>query len=240
MFSLVNKLANFQSLVYSSAYSIFCVTETWLSDSIFGYEILTENYTLYRNDRNSSGGGVLVAVNDSIPSSLVYSPSNLKIVCVQIELTSPFHLCTVYVPPNSDLSYLESVIDFFCCEVALQKQMSSAKALYETVLIKSFSQNDPSKIYKYIDKVTGHNSIPISVSYKSDLEKASLFNKYFNSIFTRSTYTLPGLMSPKCTCKDIAINEEEVFRVLSTLDPTKAAGCDNIGRRLLRHCALVL
>ena len=57
----------------------------------------------------------------------------------------------------------------------------SAKALYETVLIKSFGPNNPSKIYRYIDKVTGHNSIPISVSYKStsassDLEKASLFN----------------------------------------------------------------
>ena len=28
--------------------------------------------------------------------------------------------------------------------------------------------------------------------------------------------------------------------MLSTLDPTKAAGCDNIGPRLLRHCALAL
>ena len=34
-----------------------------------------------------------------------------------------------------------------CCEVALQKEMSSAKALYETALIKSFGPNDPSKIY---------------------------------------------------------------------------------------------
>ena len=113
--------------------------------------------------------------------------------------------------------------------------MSSAKALYDTVLIKSFGPNDPSKVYKYIDKVTGHNSIPISVSYKStsassDLEKASLF---IYSIFTRSTYTLPALTSSKYTCKDIAITEEEVFRVLSTLDPTKAAGCDNIGPRAL-------
>ena len=69
------------------------------------------------NDRNSRGGGVLVAVNDSIPSSLVYSPSNVEIVCVQIELTCPFHLCTVYVPPNSDLSYLKSVIDFFTVNI---------------------------------------------------------------------------------------------------------------------------
>ena len=36
---------------------------------------------------------------------------------IQIELTSPFHLCTVYVPPNSDLSYLESVIDFFTINI---------------------------------------------------------------------------------------------------------------------------
>ena len=48
---------------------------------------------------------------------MVYSPSNLEIFCVQIELTSPFHLCTVYVPPNSDLSYLESVRDFFTINI---------------------------------------------------------------------------------------------------------------------------
>ena len=95
-----------------SPFNILCVTETWLSDSIFDYEILPTCYTLYRNDRNSRGGGVLVAVNDSIPSSLVSSPSNLEIICVQLKLPCAFNLCTVYLPPNSDLSYFESLIDF--------------------------------------------------------------------------------------------------------------------------------
>ena len=116
--------------------------------------------------------------------------------------------------------------------------MSSTKATYETNLIKSFGPNNPLRIYKNIN-VTGHNSIPISVtcnstSATSDLEKASIFYVYFHSVFTRSTYTLPLLTvnpTPQCTCNDIVISEEEVFQDLSTLDPSKAAGCDSIGPR---------
>ena len=126
--------------------------------------------------------------------------------------------------------------------------MSFTKATYETDLIKSFGPNNPSRIYKYIDKIAGHNSLPISVTYNStsatsDLEKASLFNVYFHSVFTCSTYTLPPLTvipTPQCTCNDIVISEEEVFQEFSTLDPSKAAGCDSIGPRMLKHCALAL
>ena len=59
--SLVNKLSNFQSYVYSTSYSVYCVTET-LSDSIFDHEIQPCDYSLYRNDRTMRGGGVLIAV----------------------------------------------------------------------------------------------------------------------------------------------------------------------------------
>ena len=72
----------------------------------------------------------------------------------------------------------------------------------------------------YIDKITGHNSILLSASYEFtsaslDSEKASLFNFIFTC--STCTYTFPVLASPKCTCKDIAITEEEVFPVLSIL-----------------------
>ena len=99
-----------------------------------------------------------------------------------------------------------------------------------------------------INSVTGHNSIPISVTYKSssatsDLEKASLFNFYFHSVFTQSSCVLPPiteLPAPQFTCSDVVITEEEVFQALSSLDPSKAEGCDKIGPKLLKKCALVL
>lgn len=56
---------------------------------------------------------MLIAIDDSIPSSLVSSSSPLEIVrvCIQ-ELTCHFILCTVYVPPNIGLSYFQSLISF--------------------------------------------------------------------------------------------------------------------------------
>ena len=97
--SVVNKLAKFQSFVYASNFNVFCITESWLSSSIYDQEILHSNYVLYRNDRVSRGGGVLIAVHNSILSSLVCTPSDFEIVSIKIS-SSNLILCTVYIPPN--------------------------------------------------------------------------------------------------------------------------------------------
>ena len=72
---------------------VYCITETWLSNSVFDCEILPCEYTLYRKDRGSRGGGVLIAVSDSVPSVLISSPEDLEIITVNIPIT----LCTVYL-----------------------------------------------------------------------------------------------------------------------------------------------
>lgn len=68
--SLVNKLSIFQSYIYSSDFDVICLTETWLSESIFDQEILPINYNIYRKDRHSGGGGVLIAIKDTFPVSV--------------------------------------------------------------------------------------------------------------------------------------------------------------------------
>ena len=90
--SLVNKLSLFQSYIYSSDYDIICLTETWLTDLIFDQEILPTSYNIYRKDRPSRGGGVLIAIKDTIPALVI--PSNLsshapEIITVRLNLTFP-------------------------------------------------------------------------------------------------------------------------------------------------------
>ena len=124
----------------------------------------------------------------------------------------------------------------------------SAKSSYESNLITDFASTNKNKIFKHISSITGHNSIPASVHLgstdaSSDLGKASLFNDYFYSVFTRTTFQLPSLASltaPDSTLSDITISPSEVFESLTSLDPTKAMGIDSIGPRLLRECAHVL
>ena len=69
----MNKLSNFQSFVYTSNFNILCITETWLTDSVFDLEILPTDSTIYHKDRHSRGGGV-------IPTSIIPSPTNLEVI----------------------------------------------------------------------------------------------------------------------------------------------------------------
>ena len=77
-------LRHFQSFVYSSQFNIFCICETWLSDFVYDHEILPSNYSIYRKDRLSRGGGVLVAVNNVFDSVCLPSPSDLEIITVKL------------------------------------------------------------------------------------------------------------------------------------------------------------
>ena len=69
-----------------------------------------------------------------------------------------------------------------------------------------------------------------------------MFNQYFYSVFTRSSFQLPVLMPlpPLPSICEVSFSELDVFRLLQFLDPSKAMECDNIGPRLLKHCALAL
>lgn len=73
--------------------------------TIVDQEILPSNFTIYRKDRTQRGGGVLVAINNSIPSSIMFSPPDLEVIAVQIGYSSPLIFPTVSVPPNSNETY---------------------------------------------------------------------------------------------------------------------------------------
>ena len=82
-------------------HAIYCLTETRLTDSIFNSEILQENYSIFRKDRKSRGGVVLVAVDSSLSSHEVPSPPELEVVTVRI---AHIIICTAYIPPNTNIN----------------------------------------------------------------------------------------------------------------------------------------
>ena len=418
-------------------------------DSISDFEILPANFSIFRKDRGTRGGGVLIAVDASIPCSVVSSPSNLEVITVKIGLNTPILLCTVYVPPNSSDSYQISLMayltellpmyehaiilgDFnlpdinwsslsgtssfskqFCdfifdsnltqlvespthikgnildivltktnivhdvyvdmsdysitsdhhivtfkmdlsvqryrkhtsryvfdyknadmnnflsymldCDFSdclqsdniefiwsyiksciytamnmyiprvkrrwhkfpcwftpdikhhlnclntlkrkskicptdhniskwkssmkiLQDKITSAKKRYETHLIKTLAYSNSSKVFKYINSITGNDTFPSNITFESstatsDYGKATLFNDYFFSVFTQSSYVLPPvdeLPKPDASLSDIVISESDVFNALTSLDSNKAMGIDRIGPHILKHCALAL
>ena len=97
-------MQEFQSFIYSSDFSIVGVSETWLTSSIWDNEILPHGFTIYRNDQQTRGGGVLIAVKNSIPSELLTTPGNIEAIAIRIHLVHPIVVCCLYIPPNLSMN----------------------------------------------------------------------------------------------------------------------------------------
>ena len=110
--NIVNKLSDFSSFVYASNYNVYRITETWLSDHIYDNEILPSDYVIYRKDRSSRGGGVLLVCSNCICSRSLPSPPNIAVYVVELLCKQPLMICLVYNPPNSSSEYQNSLLCF--------------------------------------------------------------------------------------------------------------------------------
>ena len=77
----------------------------------------------------------------------------------------------------------------------------------------------------------------------NDAENANLFNKFFYSVFTRSSNSTDSdnltadMVSP---LKDLKFSDYEVYNILANLDASKAAGIDGIGPRIMSYHHVIL
>lgn len=101
----------FLSFVYSSIYKLIAITETWLSHQRLDNEILSTNYVIYRADQDTRGGGMMLAIHESLQSKLLTSPSNLEILTVQVFCgATAVTMCVVSTPPNRDAAYCDDLL----------------------------------------------------------------------------------------------------------------------------------
>ena len=110
--SLTKNLRFFQNFIYASNFKIIGLSETWLYNAVLDSEILPHGYTIYRTDRGSRGGGVMIAVGHEFPSEQIPSPPNLEVVTVSISLVPAIICCMVYIPPNSTVEYHTELINY--------------------------------------------------------------------------------------------------------------------------------
>ena len=124
-------------------------------------------------------------------------------------------------------------------ESSFQSACKAAKAIYTA---------SNSSIYKYINYLRKGDNIPStmyhgSTNATSDEDRDNLFNKYFYSVFTQSTFTLPpasDLPTLDSFITSVVIPVSEVYEILSSLDTSKAMGLDGIGPNVLKHWASAL
>ena len=116
---------------------------------------------------------------------------------------------------------------------------------YHTSLGDSMKVN-PKHFWSYFRHETKSNSIPANVTYggrqiSSGAEMAEVFNKYFYSTFTHApevpldAFTPPYDRMP--VLDSLVLCEDEVYKVLLNLDPSKAPGLDGLPTIVLKTCA---
>ena len=96
-------------------------------------------------------------------------------------------------------------------------------------------------MYKYFKSLRKGPSVPPQVKWNKDVancdaEKASLFNKYFCSVFTVSSVFKSSLNENRIL-NSFTVTEEAIVEILGSLDVSKSCGPDNLPAVVLRNCA---
>ncbi len=101
-------------------------------------------------------------------------------------------------------------------------------------------------MYKYINNLLKRDNLPETMHFESqlascDLDKASLFNQFFRSVYTTSDIDDNASQFSSRSCcanplNDIQITEQELFSALYNLNPDKPSGFDSIGPKMIKYC----
>ena len=92
---------------------------------------------------------------------------------------------------------------------------------------------------KYFKSIRKTDTIPGEVYLDdqratSNIDKANLFNKYFQSVFSHSLYAGENNPSHECKIANFHFTATEIEKILENLDINKAKGPDNLGNILLK------
>ena len=109
----MNKLNELKCFQIEKDLDIIAVNETWLNSCIPDNFIL-DNFHIFRKDRSSRGGGVLIAVRNSIKCSEKIVNNDFENIFVEIFINSKkFLICTLYKPPNQTNNFKDYLQNLF-------------------------------------------------------------------------------------------------------------------------------
>jgi hypothetical protein len=129
---LRTKLQEFHQAVTINDFPIYCLTETWLNDGHYNYELFDERYTVIRRDRTSAtfsrstgqdirGGGVCIAILKSTKYQIVHhndwESQHIDDLWVSLNFTNGkrLHINCAYIPgatsSDSFETYISSITD---------------------------------------------------------------------------------------------------------------------------------
>ena len=113
--SVFRKLEEVVRILSEGDIDILCVGETWLNHSVPDHMLAINGYNIVRHDRTiasgkRTGGGVMIYYKNHLDIStlddLCICNQNVETLWIKLQLkqTRPQYICTVYRPPDGDLT----------------------------------------------------------------------------------------------------------------------------------------
>ena len=99
------------------------------------------------------------------------------------------------------------------------------------------------KFWSHVKSKSKSTRIPETVRYghrfrRDCTEQAEIFNEYFSHQFSEpSSYDIDIDFTSDCRFKDLRFHALDVYLILKSINPSKAAGPDDIHGMVLRNCA---
>ena len=116
MQSLLPKIDECRLFLQRSPHSLILgLSETWLSDSITDAEVAVDNYTIFRKDRGSRGGGVAIYIPQLVRCfrRLDLELDDVEALWVELRTNNelPILVGIAYRPPNAPVNVIDKLCD---------------------------------------------------------------------------------------------------------------------------------
>jgi len=116
--SIYNKVLEFWNVVDTYNPDIIIGTELWLREETGNTEIFRADYTTFRRDGHTRGGGVFICVKNNLTCSELWVDDDFEITAVEIkgsDSKDTWEVTGIYRAPSEDVRVIESLADRTGC-----------------------------------------------------------------------------------------------------------------------------
>lgn len=91
---------------------ITVITETWLNDNVCDSVLIPPNYSIFRCDRPSRGGGVAIVLRHPLTGVVINQIDGHESLFLRVNCWGHvFIVCAVYRPPSASPEYISKLCD---------------------------------------------------------------------------------------------------------------------------------
>ena len=108
---LYPKLDEIKLILSQQDIDILCLCETFLNETFLTIEMQIENFKMFRKDRQTNGGGLVIYVRDELHCLQRTDLENISVESIWLEIKQPnsksFLISYVYRPPSSKVQWVK-------------------------------------------------------------------------------------------------------------------------------------